>query len=61
MTTWNTEHIMTVSRTFKIVLYWVVVLGYIITLFIVWDDLRTDMEEQQNVKKKNEMYRGNIE
>lgn len=52
---------MTISRTFKIVLYWVAVLGYIITLFVIWDDLRTDMEEQQNIKKKNEMYRGNIE
>lgn len=61
MTTWNTEHIMTVSRGFKIFLYWFFVIGYIVLLFTVWDDLRTDMEEQQNVKKKNEMHRGNIE
>jgi hypothetical protein len=52
---------MTISRGFKIFLYWFFIIAYLVTLYSVWDDLRVDMEEQQNMKKKNEMYRGNIE
>lgn len=45
------------GRGFKIFLYWIIIIGYVIGLFYVWHNFKAEMEEQQNLQKQYEMGR----
>lgn len=43
------------GRGFKVFVYWVIMLGYLVGLFYVWHKFKQELNEQRNQQKQYEV------